>query len=164
VTQSPCTVSKWLRRVREWSIRYLPAEIIGTLCALVCALAAFRLSTDRAAVAIVGTAAENIGFYGVMGILEWRSRIGTHSSGLVARTKRTLRTLVAEFGPAELLDSLILRPLCLYLALHLTHGAGVGSVVGKLMADGLFYGVAIVCREMIQRHTITGSWQGVQLT
>jgi O-antigen/teichoic acid export membrane protein len=124
--------------------RYLPAEVVGTVCAVAGAYVAFLVLADRAVAAIVGTMAENVGFYGVMAVVEWRRR-------RARSVRRTALALFAEFGPAEALDSLLVRPACMYLGPLLTGGIASGSLLGKLAADGVFYAVAIVGYEIMQR-------------
>jgi hypothetical protein len=140
--------SRWLRKVREWSARYLPAEVVGTVFAVAGAWLAYEITGDRAIAAITGTMAENIGFYGVMAVDGWRSQT---DAGQRRRVLRTVLALFAEFGPAEALDSLLVRPLCMYIGPFLTGGIAGGSLLGKLAADAVFYAVAIVSYEIVQR-------------
>jgi hypothetical protein len=141
---------RWLRKAGEWCARYLPAEIVGTVCAVIGAYVAFRIMEDRAVAAISGTLAENVGFYGVMTVTEWR-RQAAGRPGLHRRAGRTAAVLFAEFGPAEALDSLLVRPVCMYLGPFVTGGIASGSLLGKLIADAVFYAVAIVSYEFVQR-------------
>ncbi|MFT4135363.1 hypothetical protein [Microbacterium sp.] len=73
----------------------------------------------------------------------WRGRIDP----AVTRTRRdaaarSLLLLVAEFGPAELLDSLLVRPGLIALALWLLPGTLWALLVGKVLADIVFYVIA----------------------
>ncbi len=51
---------------------------------------------------------------------------------------RTWRGLLLEFGPAELLDTGLVRPMTMALGTTLL-GWGPGIVAGKLLADVVFY-------------------------
>ena len=51
---------------------------------------------------------------------------------------RTWRSLLLEFGPSELLDTGLVRPLAMGIGTRLL-GWGPGIVLGKLLADILFY-------------------------
>jgi hypothetical protein len=115
------------------------------------AYVAFCVMGDRAIAAITGTMAENVGFYGVMAVTEWR-RQGAGRPGRHRRAARTAAALFAEFGPAEALDSLLVRPVCMYLGPFVAGGIAGGSLLGKLAADAVFYGVAIVSSGVVQRH------------
>jgi hypothetical protein len=70
---------------------------------------------------------------------------------------RTALALFAEFGPAEALDSLLVRPVCMYTGPFLTGGVASGSLLGKIAADAVFYTVAIVSYEVAQRRTRSGT-------
>jgi hypothetical protein len=144
------TAPRWLRKLREWCARYLPAEFVGTISAVTSAFVAYEWTGDRGIAAITGTLAENIGFYGVMAACEWRRQ---HvSRGSVLRTSlRTLRVISTEFGPAEVLDSALLRPLAMYSGPFLTGEIATGSLLGKLAADAVFYALAIGSYEIVQR-------------
>jgi hypothetical protein len=118
------------------------------MCAVAGAWLTYRITGDRVIAAITGTMAENVGFYGVMAVIEWRNQGG--------RLWRTVKALFAEFGPAEALDSLLVRPLWMYTGPFLTGGIAGGSLLGKLMADLVFYAVAIVSYEIVQRRPSNG--------
>jgi hypothetical protein len=61
----------------------------------------------------------------------WRRAVG-----------RTFMLLVAEFGPAELLDTLFIRPTALTLGVWLLPDAMWGLLAGKVFADVIFYAIA----------------------
>jgi hypothetical protein len=151
VTKTLFTVPPGLRKIRGWVKYYLPAEITGSVFAVLTAIIAFHLTDKHAVSAIAATAGENIGFYGAMAVTEWRIQCFTGRSGVVARIKRTFGVLLIQFGPAEALDSALLRPLSMYVGPMVTGGIGTGALLGKIMADGIFYGLAIISYEM-HRH------------
>lgn len=53
-----------------------------------------------------------------------------------------LGALVIEFGPAEFLDSLFVRPIITFWALQWSGDRIIGIMLGKLLADIAFYIVA----------------------
>jgi hypothetical protein len=141
---------RWRQKVLSWARRYVPAEIAGTVCAFLGTAVIYSLFSDRVLAAIAGTVGEIIGFYGFIATVEWR-RERKRGYDLRRTTTSTARLLLAEFGLIELLDSTTLRPLFMYLGPSITGGMGSGTVLGKLMADVAFYGVAIVSYELIRR-------------
>lgn len=145
---------RWRQKCWQWARRYVPAEIVGTACALTSTAVVYGLSTDRVLAAMAGTAGETVGFYGLIATVEWR-RERARGYGLQRTTTSTARLLLAEFGLIEVLDSTILRPLFMYLGPDITGGIGSGTLLGKLMADVAFYGVAIVSYELIRRRRDT---------
>ena len=58
-----------------------------------------------------------------------------------------LRSVAVEFGPAELIDSVAVRPVAFYVGPLLFDNAVVGWVFGKLVSDLAFYLIAIVSYE-----------------
>jgi hypothetical protein len=63
----------------------------------------------------------------------------------------TVRSVAAEFGPAELVDTLVVRPALLWAASAIWGAAPVAWLVGKLAADVVFYTVAIASFEAGRR-------------
>ena len=125
------------RRVR-WLRSYAPAELCGLLAALL-GYVLVRYATGHAAAAAYGaTVGESLGFYGL----------------LLRRT--ALRSLVVEFGPAEVLDSAFLRPACMAGAVALL-GPVAGVLAGKLAADVAFYAPVIATYELQLRRRAGGS-------
>jgi hypothetical protein len=59
-----------------------------------------------------------------------------------------VRALLWEFGVAEVLDSFLVRPLCMYAAVRLTGTLALGIILGKLAADAVFYAIAITFYEI----------------
>jgi hypothetical protein len=102
-------------------------------------------------VAYAGAVGENVGFYGT---IIWRQlsadrRVAGASGERYAGAHlwRTTRELLLEFGPAELLDSLVIRPIAMGLGVRLL-GRDAGVIAGKLAADVTFYLPVILTYEM----------------
>jgi hypothetical protein len=131
----------WTPRLAEWRRRYGTAEVAGTVAAVIAALTVRRATGSIVAAAYAGTVAEAAWFYGVLLLREWKIEgREARKGGFERRPFRELaRDLLLEFGPAEVVDGLMLRPLCLGLGLRF-FGGWIGVVLGKLAADLLFYG------------------------
>jgi hypothetical protein len=145
------------RKLREWVGRYLPAEILGTVTALAAAWTVHAASDSLITAAVAGTIGESFGYYGCMVVREALRNDTRHRH--LGRTKRlwltgtiTVRDLLIEFGPAELVDTVLVRPLLMYLMPILLHDFTVGILVGKLAADVVFYGIAISAYELKQQY------------
>lgn len=129
------------RRISFWIARYLPAEIAGTATLVIAGLWVTMWTDHPVVVAIAAVAGENVGFYGVLAVavlLEQRRR------GLVGRRAIafTVVLLIAEFGAAELLDTFLIRPTALTLAVWLIPEPTWALLAGKLVADAVFYLIA----------------------
>ncbi len=143
-------------------LRYLPAEILATVTALAGAFVGHHVSGSLIVAALTGTIGESIGYYGyfvVTGVLA-HYRGHAHHPPLrraVLVAGKTLRDLLVEFGAAELLDSLLVRPFCMYMGPRLLGNFGVGILLGKVAADVVFYACAIVGYELKKRYIPTPS-------
>jgi hypothetical protein len=68
------------------------------------------------------------------------------------RVVLVLRDLVLEFGLAEALDTLLVRPALMYAAGRLLSDALLGVFVGKLAADVIFYFPTIAAYELRRKY------------
>jgi hypothetical protein len=131
-------------RAGVWLRRYLPAEVVSLVGALVAANVGWWL-TDNAAVAAVAAAwGETGAYYATMRLRELSPQ--RRPPLLVG-----LRNQLLEFGVAEALDSLFIRPALMYAAGQLVSDRQLGTVVGKLGADVFFYLPTIAAYELRTR-------------
>ncbi|HKE51272.1 MAG TPA: hypothetical protein VKE25_07160 [Actinomycetes bacterium] len=134
------------REIAFWLRRYAPAEVAATLGAMLAAGAANRFGGVGAG-ALAGTAGEAVAFYGflfVRGLRGWPERPFTAYAALC-----TLHDLVLEFGPAEVLDTCLIRPTAMYLGIALLSNVTSGTIAGKVTADLIFYSIAIVGYRLV---------------
>ena len=141
-------------RVGVWVRRYGLAELAGIATALAGSFLVHAFTTNEIAAAYGGALGENVGFYGLIVARELvTDRRHAHSDGKPYGSHGMLRTaakLIVEFGPAELLDSAVIRPLAMALGtIHL--GREWGVIAGKLAADVTFYIPAILAYEQQRR-------------
>lgn len=141
------------RKLVEWLRRYLPAELSGTLGALIVALIARSVTKNTVVISYAGTWGENLGFYGYAIVREVRAnrRSVTARRSLSVVIWRTVRNLTIEFGPAECADSFLVRPLCMLVGQRETGNLVAGIFSGKVAADVLFYLIAILFYELRKR-------------
>ena len=131
------------RRLWGWLRRYVPAEVAATAGALLGALLGVRLA-GAAGGAVGGDVGEGLAFYAVMVARELRAE---RSSGSGRSVRQVLGDLLVEFGPAEALDSLAVRPLAMYAGPFVTGDLLTGTFAGKVAADLLFYVLAALAYE-----------------
>lgn len=139
-------------KLRQWLKRYIPAEILGTLGAVLAAWVTFSHTHSYLAATASGWVGEGVGFYGYFIITELffsAKRYGEHS--FLKRTYLAIgaasTNLLVEFVPAEVLDNFILRPFLMYEVPQHIHPYAVGFLVGKFGADIIFYCLAVVGYE-----------------
>ncbi|KQO94453.1 hypothetical protein ASF30_20940 [Leifsonia sp. Leaf264] len=132
-----------------WVARYLAPEVLGTAAALLAAWGSFETTGSLAIAAVAGTVAETIGYYAL--ILVRTARGHAAGNGPLATTVLTLRSLLAEFGPAELVDTLLVRPALLW-AIPTSMGATpLAWLIAKLASDVVFYAITITSFEFAKR-------------
>jgi hypothetical protein len=105
-----------------------------------------------AAAAVVATIGATIGYYamayGAAVRTAHRDRAELRGTRRVLGANWTaLRSLAVEFGPAEVIDSLIIRPLAFYVGPVLFGNLLAGWIFGKVVADIGFYVLAIFSYE-----------------
>ncbi|MBI3217431.1 MAG: hypothetical protein HYZ38_26755 [Mycobacterium sp.] len=141
-----------VKKLKEWLRRYLPLEIAGTIGEFGGAGIAYLYTGSLAAAAIVATVGASVGYYATAYASAVRNSHRAHPH--LPRVKRmitanwlSMRSIAIEFGPAELIDSLLIRPCAFYLGPVLFGGMIVGWLFAKLLADVGFYVLAIFSYE-----------------
>jgi hypothetical protein len=140
-----------MSRLRDWLARYGPPEALGTLTALASSFLTFHLTHNDVAAAYGGAIGENLGFYGLIVVRQILRDCATARASDAYYGRRgaaaTMARLLAEFGPAEAVDTLIVRPFAMGVATHHL-GRGAGVLIGKLVADVTFYLPVIASYEL----------------
>jgi hypothetical protein len=140
------------KKLREWVRRYLPCEVAGTTCELGGAATAYAITDSAAVAAVVATIGASVGYYAAAYVAAVRTAHRAHlesnrMSRALTANGLALRSVAIEFGPAEVIDSLIIRPLAFYFGPILFGGMLAGWVFAKLVADVGFYVLAIFSYE-----------------
>lgn len=140
------------RRVHEWIRRYLPYEIISAAAELGGAGVVYAISNSLAAAALAGTLGAVTGYYTAAFLsaarlayrqLEQRTGI----TRIVIANALALRSVTVEFGLAECVDSLTIRPATYYLLPTVFESVITGWVFAKLISDVAFYLFTIISYE-----------------
>jgi hypothetical protein len=148
---------RWVRSGLFWAKRYLPPEIAGTATMLAAGLAASAAGLPPVLVGIAASEGEGVGFYAVAGVSVWREqRRNFPDRGRLRILLRVLGLLLFEFGPAELLDTFLLRPLALTLAVQFIPAVAWALIAGKVVADIVFYVLAATAFRVSERAGIRG--------
>jgi len=140
------------QKLVEWVRRYLPCEIAGTIGELGGAAVAYLLTGSMAAAAITATIGASAGYYAAAYTsavrLAYRECDGRPAATrLVVANLFAFRSVAIEFGPAELIDSIVIRPLAYYVGPMLFDNLVAGWVFGKFVSDVGFYALAICSYE-----------------
>lgn len=114
--------------------RHLPAEVAGTATMIVVGLAVATWTPSPAAIAVGGLLGATFGFAIVLAVTV---RVDSRPE-----TPRILPLLGGGFARAEVLDLIVVRPICLLLGVALLGDPFWGLLVGKAAADVVYFPVA----------------------
>lgn len=149
MNDSPNTNQK---KIITWLKRYGPAELCGIMTAYLGFFITKAILNHPVATAYGAALGETIGYYIVIIISEichiQKAKPDKH---IFHRILYVIAHVITEFGPAEILDSLLLRPLFMGIAIYF-FGDLLGILIGKLAADITFYVPVIVSYELRQRY------------
>lgn len=134
-------------RPAAWLARYGPSELLSLAATLLSTWATLALTGSVVLAAVIATWVEFMAYYGVI-VGRALFCAGVRSPLAVLAIARDL---ALEFGPAEILDSLLIRPAALSLGLSLIPWPAAGAIAGKLAADLLFYLPTIISYELLRR-------------
>lgn len=140
----------------EWLKRYTGPEILGLIGAYGSILAYRNLSTTPSEItsSFIGTWGENLGYYLSLFNKDFRRISDDYPELSIGhKTFRILKGMGIEFGLAELLDSFLIRPTCLYFCIHY-FGENLGILVGKFLADFFFYIPTIFFYELKKKFDV----------
>jgi hypothetical protein len=136
----------------EWLRRYLPLEITGWIGELGAAGLAYMWTGSLVAAAGAATIGSSVAYYlpAYVSAVRW-SAAEHRERRLPARIALTnvlaVRSLTVEFGPAEAVDSLVVRPMLIYATPLMLDSVLLGWIVGGFLADVTFYLFAICSYE-----------------
>ena len=143
------------RKTKEWFKRYLPAEIIGTVTAMGVASIVHFFYKNLIFTAYAGSFGEAIGFYSTIFIqnilLVCKKNKADDKLFSFSDTTKIIGKIVLEFGPAGIIDGLVLRPLFMYLFPVLLKNFTLGILIGKIAGDFTFYILVILSYEISKR-------------
>jgi hypothetical protein len=136
------------RKGNEWFRRYAPAELAGTIGTLTCGIVTHNLLNNAVLTALAATWGENLGYYSWIIYAEYKavSLKNKHRKKLYFFS--IFKNVIIEFGPGEILDSSVIRPFVMYVCSTVIQNLALGLLVGKLVADILFYSLTISIFEL----------------
>ena len=139
-------------KVIEWVRRYLPNELAGWVGELGGAALTYQLTGSYAAAILAGTVGASVGYYATAYVngVRWSYRAQDGRSRpmrMLVANGLAARSIAVEFGPAEAIDSILIRPAMLYAGPFLVGNIAVGWIVGSIAADIAFYVMAIFSYE-----------------
>ena len=148
------------RRIRhkvvEWLRRYAANEIAGWVAQAGAAWGVHALTGSYAAAVVAATIGASVGYYAAAYVngVRWayRAQAGLRwPMRVLVANGLTARSIAVEFGPAEAIDSIAIRPVALLLGPLVVGSTAVGFVLGSVVADVAFYVMTIFSYERFTR-------------
>lgn len=140
------------QKLAEWSKRYIPAEIAAVAGTLVGGVITHNLFNNPVLTSLGATWGENLGFYSWILCAELKSHTKQTNKISLGSLIKTVRNIVVEFGPGEVLDSFVIRPLAMYALPLLVNNLALGLFLGKFCADAVFYILTIGFLELRKKY------------
>lgn len=131
------------RKVIEWLRRYSLPLIIGYILTLSVASGTKLLFGSLVVAAYFATWADNCGFYGTIAYRDLKARGKLSFSNFF----KVIRDMIVEFGPAEYVDSFVLRPLFLATFPLFISNYPLAILLGSLTAEITFFIPVIISYE-----------------
>jgi len=137
--------------LKEWLKRYALAECLGTFTAYLSFFFFSYYTQNTVILAFAASLGENIGYYFCIILKEfYYVNQLLHDQSKAKQWLYIIGHIITEFGPAEIIDSLAVRPFCMGLGIYLFGGI-LGIITGKLLADVIFYIPVISSYELRKR-------------
>lgn len=134
-------------KLKEWFNRYKYAELAGISVFVVWNFIAQQLAFNPIFTAISTTYLEFSAYYLVMFWVELKNQQNEVNSQTIYQS---FIQLIKEFGPAEIIDLVFSRSFFLYVCPIVTGNQATGLLLGKIMADSIFYFFTILSYEKIK--------------
>jgi hypothetical protein len=139
-------------KAKNWLKRFLPAELTGTIAAVFVSYITHYCTNNLIVAAYAGSVAETLRFYSTIFI-----RDAVNEKGKLKAVNKRLtfidfihisKNILFDFGVAEILDSLFLRPFCMYIFPLWLKNYTIGILMGKVASDICFYIPVILSYEL----------------
>ena len=126
-------------KLKEWFKRYAIAELISLVFALVFSNLSMLIFNNVIISAFVATWASNIGFYGTIIYKDLKTMKKKEKKLRGMSFLKLARNMLIEFGPAEYLDSFVIRPFYLALFPYLIDNYSLAITIGTILANITYY-------------------------
>ncbi|MBT7903074.1 hypothetical protein HN587_04355 [Candidatus Woesearchaeota archaeon] len=135
------------KKVKEWFNRYAFAEFIGLILAIICSYISMQLTGNIIVSGFLATWADNLGFYGTIIYRDLREKRKMKDKAHTKNYLIQLRNIFIEFGPAEYLDSFLIRPFYLIFFPYMMSNYSLAILIGTILADITFFIPTIISYE-----------------
>lgn len=139
-------------KTKEWFSRYAPAELCGIIGWQVFSFLWLFLTWSREVAAFTGSIWDTGSIYTFITTREVITDRKKWNFYWFFWILKTFRNLIAEFWVAELFDVFLIRPLCMYIFPLMISNFQLWILVGWMVANISFYGMAIIWYELRKKY------------
>ena len=132
-------------KLKLWWARYKYPELIATFVFFLIHFLAIDTFEHGLFYTYLMTVVEYCAYYSV--VLWQRCYRSSKRSSRFIQPMQIIGNILLEFGPASVLDFMIIRPTCLFICAQTLELGFWNVVVGSCIADVIFYAMAICCWE-----------------
>ncbi len=136
----------WRSKTKEWFKRYSIPLILATLAAIISATIIKILTGNNIIAGILATWIDNITFYGYIYIKDLRKN--KEEGPRITNIFKQLRNMIFEFGPAEYLDSFLIRPFYLSFSPYLIDNYQIAILLGSIFAEITYFIPVVIFYEI----------------
>ncbi|MFH1575471.1 MAG: hypothetical protein ABIB55_00820 [Candidatus Nealsonbacteria bacterium] len=135
-------------KLKEWLKRYAFAHIVAVITAVLIANLSHALFKNIILSAFLATWSDNIAYYGIIIYGDLKSQKKKDKQLKTKSFLKVARGIVVEFGPAEYLDSFIIRPFYLSVFPYFIPNYPLAILIGSMCAEVTFYIPTIISYEL----------------
>lgn len=135
-----------IKKLKEWFARYSLAELVGVVFSLIFSNLSMLFFGNIIIAGFIATWTENLGFYGTIVFRDIKERKKAKKLSMRDYVLQ-LRNLIVEFGPAEYLDSFLIRPFYLIFFPYVILNYSLAILVGTILADVTYFIPTIIAYE-----------------
>ena len=135
------------QRLAIWALRYMPAWALSSVATLLGVWVAHTLTQNVVVIVLTGAWAETVVYYATLLWSDVRADRRAQAAYGLRGFGRTVLNLALEFGVAEAIDTLVVRPVLLLAAAQVIDDLTVALVLGVFVADLVFFVPAILMYE-----------------
>ena len=135
--------------------RYWLAELVSAFMSYLMAWVATNQSGDKILISYCGSAGAFIGFYSIILLNDIRNFPGNTGLSRIQIFKSISFSLLIEFGLSEVIDVLLIRPACLYVAQLSITSFALAIIAGNIWANIIFF---LLSSYMFSRKEAIANW------
>jgi len=135
--------------------RYWLAELVSACISYLMAWVAINQSGDKILISYCGSAGAFIGFYSIILLNDIRNFPGNTGLSRIQFLKSISLSLLIEFGLSEVIDVLLIRPACLYVAQLSITSFALAIIAGNIGANIIFF---LLSAYMFNRKEAIAKW------